>query len=91
MIDASPLVKETAMAKAKPEPKTAIASPFAGIRSLLDDAEKTLPERQDLGRAITIASLRVVIAECETAIADLEDRRGEFHFNRSAAADEQPY
>jgi hypothetical protein len=32
-----------------------------------------------------------VIGECETTIADLEDRRQEFRFDRSAAADEQPY
>ena len=85
-IDAPPITKEITMAKTKPEFKTA-ASPFAGIRSLLDDAEKTLPERQDLRRAYTIAGLRVVISECETAIADLEDRKREFHFSET----EQPY
>lgn len=82
---APPIVKETHMAKAKPEANT--ADPFVTIQTLLDATRKALPEQPDLRRAFSIAGLRVISAECEKVAAELEDRRKEFRFSEN----EQPY
>jgi hypothetical protein len=71
---------------------TDTTDPFVTIQGLLDDTRKALPERADLRRAFTIAGLQLIRTECERLTADLEDRRQEFRFDRSAAdTEQQPY
>ena len=63
--------------------------PFTCIVNLIDKTRKSLQGLDpDLHRAFTIAGLRVIVNKCETMIANLEDRHGEFRF---PAETEQPY
>jgi hypothetical protein len=75
----------------QPDVTNGAADPFAAIQTLIDATRQSLPAQPDLRRAFTIAGLRVVSAACERAAGELEDRRGEFRFDRSAVDAEQPY